>query len=264
MRFVFPTESVTDLGSGPTVLFLHGNPDTRACWDGAIEQLVGEYRCLAPDLPGFGKSAPVPKGYDYSIAAHVEFVEQLLADRNVTDKITVVMHDVGGIPGTGYLGKHPEAVRGAVIANTVFDPKYEWHQMARMWATPVVGEVVMLAMNRLAFRTSMKRDSPFLSDSDIDSIYDGITRRTRKTILKLYRRMTRSDYGAGWEVPIAGALESVPARVVWGDKDKYIGPAFADSFGKARVTHYPEYGHWIPHEAPDVIANAVREFGGSY
>ncbi len=50
-------------GSGPPVLLLHGNPDTSELWRGVTSRLKERYRCLAPDLPGFGASA-LTSGFD--------------------------------------------------------------------------------------------------------------------------------------------------------------------------------------------------------
>ena len=66
-----------DQGAGPPVLFLHGNPDTAELWRGIVSRLEGSYRCLAPDLPGFGRSTvtgDVNRWHNY--AYEVEFLSR--------------------------------------------------------------------------------------------------------------------------------------------------------------------------------------------
>jgi pimeloyl-ACP methyl ester carboxylesterase len=50
-------------GSGPPILFLHGNPDSADMWRAVIVSLREQFRCLAPDLPGFGRSS-APADFD--------------------------------------------------------------------------------------------------------------------------------------------------------------------------------------------------------
>jgi haloalkane dehalogenase len=45
-----------DVGKGPVILFLHGNPTSSYLWLNIIPYILSDYRCIAPDLIGFGKS----------------------------------------------------------------------------------------------------------------------------------------------------------------------------------------------------------------
>jgi haloalkane dehalogenase len=49
-----------DEGSGPTLLFLHGNPTWSFVYRDVIRQLRDQFRCVALDYPGFGLSSPGP------------------------------------------------------------------------------------------------------------------------------------------------------------------------------------------------------------
>jgi pimeloyl-ACP methyl ester carboxylesterase len=57
---------VKDEGAGSPILFLHGAPDSAEMWNGVIRRLSSHYRCLAPDLPGFGRSV-ASANFDYSL-----------------------------------------------------------------------------------------------------------------------------------------------------------------------------------------------------
>ena len=48
-----------DLGEGPELVLLHGYCEHSSVWDPIIEDLSSDFRLLIPDLPGFGKSAPL-------------------------------------------------------------------------------------------------------------------------------------------------------------------------------------------------------------
>ena len=65
---------VADEGKGQPVLFLHGNPDSADMWSGVIERLKDKYRCIAIDLPGFGRSE-APASFDASLESEAQFVD---------------------------------------------------------------------------------------------------------------------------------------------------------------------------------------------
>ena len=50
------TTYLTEAGSGESVLFLHGVPDSAEMWQPIIQRIQGQYHCYAPDLPGLGRS----------------------------------------------------------------------------------------------------------------------------------------------------------------------------------------------------------------
>jgi hypothetical protein len=73
---------LVDRGSGRPVLFLHGVPDTAEIWSDVITRLSTGYRCLAPDLPGFGRSIAPPK-FDCSLENRVDFINELVENKRI-------------------------------------------------------------------------------------------------------------------------------------------------------------------------------------
>jgi pimeloyl-ACP methyl ester carboxylesterase len=83
-----------DEGAGEAVLFVHGTPTWSYEWRHVIPGAARRWRCIAPDLLGFGLSDR-PAGFAYTPEAHAAvlatFVERLGLDR-----LTLVVHDYGG------------------------------------------------------------------------------------------------------------------------------------------------------------------------
>jgi pimeloyl-ACP methyl ester carboxylesterase len=48
--------------------------------------------------------------------------------------------------------------------------------------------------------------------------------------------------------------------VLWGDKDPFITPEFTEQFVGARVEHFPQNGHWLAIESPNVVAERLATF----
>ena len=85
---------LVDQGQGQPTLVLHGNPDSADMWLPVIEELAPICRCLAIDLPGFGRSV-APADFDCSLAHQSAFIEHLLTALGISEPINVVAHDFG-------------------------------------------------------------------------------------------------------------------------------------------------------------------------
>jgi haloalkane dehalogenase len=107
-----------DEGDGPPVIFFHGEPTWSFLWRKVIPPVRDAgFRCIAPDLAGFGRSDK-PMDLDwYSYDRHVETMAPLLEELDVKDA-TVVVHDWGGPVGLRLAVEHPDRIARMVILDT--------------------------------------------------------------------------------------------------------------------------------------------------
>src|SRR5436309_2868115 len=92
-----------DEGSGEPVVMLHGNPTWSFYYRKLILALRGRYRTIAPDHIGCGLSdKPDDSHYDYTLGRRVQDLETLLDGLNIREKITLIVHDWGGMIGMVY------------------------------------------------------------------------------------------------------------------------------------------------------------------
>jgi pimeloyl-ACP methyl ester carboxylesterase len=251
---------LVDEGTGVPTLFLHGNPDSSEIWAGVIARLRPRYRCLAPDLPAFGHST-APPDFDCSLEGLARFVDDLTVAIGLTEPMNLVVHDFGGIFGLLWAIRHPEKVRRIAAMNTGIFSDYHWHFWARVWRTPVLGELSQLLTSRWAFTRELKRGSSKLTRSQMDRTYDLVSPATKKMILRLYRAMDPQNF-KGWDNRLLEVTAKIPTLVLWGDQDPYIEPRFAERFGAQQVVHFPDCGHWVQAEAPDRVADQLLAFLG--
>lgn len=250
--------NVNEWGEGPPVLFLHGNPDSGVMWEGVASRLAGHYRCIAPDLPGFGHSE-VPAEFRPSLDGMAQFLEQFLRAAGIPRPLDLIAHDFGGPFAFAFAVKHADAIRRLVAINTVFFSDYAWHFWARIWRTPILGELSMLINNKPMFAKELRRGSPRISDAHIDQTWRLMTPRMKKEVLRLYRASEPANF-KGWEQDFLKLTADKPTLVIWGDKDPYIPPRFAERFNARKVVHLADVGHWAPVEAPAECAAAISEF----
>ena len=257
VRLGTTTINVTEWGEGPAALLLHGNPDSGVMWEGVASRLATRCRCIAPDLPGFGRSG-VPDGFTPSLDGMAQFVEQFLTAADIARPLDLIAHDFGGPFAFAWAVKDPDAVRRMVAMNTVFFSDYHWHFWARIWRTPILGEIAMAVMNKPMFAQEMRRGSRAISQAHIDETWSLITPRMKKEVLRLYRVSNPENF-TSWERDFLALTKAKPTLVIWGDNDPYISPRFAERFNASKVAHLP-VGHWAPVEAPAECAEAILEF----
>lgn len=253
--------SLEDRGCGEPILFLHGVPDSADMWSGIIAHLENQYRCLAPDLPGLGRSVAPPR-FSCSLEHMASFIDDLLAAIRLPFPLNLVVTDFGALYGLAWAVTHPAQVkRVAIVGGASFFPEYRWHPNARLLRVPVVGDVAMATLTRASFVRSMVASAPELGARHFGEIYDRWLRHAsvRRMILRLYHSIDFKDF-APWQDRLHALTASVPTLVLWGDRDPFIAPAYAERFGAGCVEHFSEHGHWLAIEAPDKVALRLHTF----
>src|SRR5581483_2135270 len=108
-----------DEGRGEPIVLLHGNPTWSFYYRKLILGLRDSYRTIAPDHIGCGFSdKPSDARYSYRLERRVKDLERLIDHLDLGDKVTLVLHDWGGMIGMTYAHRHPEQIRRLVILNT--------------------------------------------------------------------------------------------------------------------------------------------------
>lgn len=107
-----------DVGRGPTVLLVHGEPDWSYMYRHTIARLTAAgFRCVAPDHVGFGRSDKVVADDWYVVERHVEALRYVIETLDLRDVILVV-HDWGGPIGLRQAVDMPDRFARLVILNT--------------------------------------------------------------------------------------------------------------------------------------------------
>jgi pimeloyl-ACP methyl ester carboxylesterase len=243
-------------GSGPPALFIHGVPDSADVWTQVIAGVEDRYTCYAPDFMGIHRSAENPQ-FDYSFDGYADWIEAFVQAAGITEPVALVVHD-WGMMGLAWACKYPQRVARIVVANTVFSANYRWHFWARVWRTPLLGELMMRGMNRWTFARELRRGSRKLTPQQIDAAYDGAFARlsSRLVVLRLYRSADPDKLG-GWEPRFEELVRRVPVKVRWGAHDPYIPQWVSGCFHTDDVQIIPDCGHWVQLEAPQVLVAAL-------
>ena len=242
------------------VVFVHGNPGPADDWRDLLTRAGELGRAIAPDMPGYGHAGK-PKHFSYPVDGYAGHLAALLDQLGIT-RAHIVAHDFGGPWALAWAARHPRALASATLINTGVLIDYRWHHYARIWRTPVLGEVVQATASRPGFRLLPGRENPRLTRDQIDRIYDASRSwATKRAVLKLYRA-TPADSLAG----LAAVLRPLdrPALVIWGTKDAYLPREQAErqrrTFPSAQIELLEGHGHWVMLEDPGRVASLVIPF----
>jgi haloalkane dehalogenase len=106
-----------DKGKGAIVLCLHGEPTWSFLYRKMLPILAAEHRVLAMDFIGFGRSDKFTERGEYSFRMHKSTLASFI-DKLALNRVTLVVHDWGGLVGLGLIGEIPERFARLVIMNT--------------------------------------------------------------------------------------------------------------------------------------------------
>jgi pimeloyl-ACP methyl ester carboxylesterase len=246
------------------VVFVHGNPGSSEDWRMLVGEVAAFGRAVAADMPGFGQ-ADKPRDFNYTVAGYAQHLDALLREFHIT-RAHLVLHDFGGPWGLAWAALNPDKMASVTLFNIGILPGHTWHYLARIWRTPLLGELFQLTATRAAFHLSLKHGNPRgLPRAFIDRMYDDYDAGTKRAILKLYRATNPTDV-AELSAQVIAALRprDIPALVLWGERDPYLPSRYAEVqlqvFPHAKIVKFSDSGHWAFADNPAAIAAEVIPF----
>jgi pimeloyl-ACP methyl ester carboxylesterase len=261
--------AVHERGRGPTVLLVHGFPDTHAVWDAVAERLAARFHVVAYDVRGAGASSRPREQAAYRF-------EHLLADlRAVLDAVSpdapvhLAGHDWGSIQSWEAVCAMPERFASFTsISGPCLDHAAHWfrrrgpavtRQLLRSWyiaafQVPVLPELVWRGLLADRWGALLARNegvpggahpAPTLAEDAAAG-------------LNLYR----ANMGARRRVP-GERRTNVPTRVVVPTRDAFVTPALAAEaprpFTERLDVHPIDASHWVLLTRPEEIAHLIEE-----
>lgn len=109
-----------DEGEGDPILFIHGNPTSSYLWRNVVPHVTGNYRAIAVDLIGMGKSEKPDIGYTY--LDHRRYVNGFIETLDL-ENITFVIHDWGSVLGFDYAMNNESNTVGIAFMEAIIPPR---------------------------------------------------------------------------------------------------------------------------------------------
>lgn len=255
------TTDVAGPTDGPLVLLLHGFPESRHSWRGALPDLAAAgYRAVAPDQRGYSPGArPDPADLsNYAFEKLVDDAVEIAAAAGYDGKrFHLVGHDWGGQVSWGVADKfperlasltilsrpHPKSFRRALL-NETGDQKHR-SRHHRAFLEPETGGKL------LADNAKRLRDGLFGQGVPSAALEEHLSVLGNPAALEAALAWYRANKGLAADI---GTIR-VPTLYIWGDADATVGPDAAHgtrefvsaAFGMEVL---PGVGHFVMDQAP--------------
>jgi pimeloyl-ACP methyl ester carboxylesterase len=252
-----------DLGSGPAVVLLHGQPGSGEDWRAVTDWLPESRRVITPDRPGYGRTGGRAVGFRENAAALVE-----LLDRLEVESAVVAGHSWGSGIALATAARFPQRVRALVLVGSVA-PTIAPGLVDRALGHRLIGPPA----SWLGFRaTGLGLSLPFM-------------RRLARTAVPALQPTQLAASAAQWrsddvwrsfyeeqralieELPaMAPLLRSIetPTTIVFGTRDRTSPPshaqALASELPNADLMRVEGAGHLLPQQHPELVAEAIATY----
>jgi haloalkane dehalogenase len=264
-----------DEGTGNPVLMIHGNPTWSFYYRELIKALSGNYRTIAVDHIGCGLSdKPDKNQYDYRLKSRVDDIEALIDSLELSEKITLILHDWGGMIGMAFALRHPERIGRIVIMNTAaFLPPAEKKlpvrlrliRNIRLFATPAV-----LGFNLFAYSALFMASHKGLS-KDVKS---GLTApyncwKNRRATLYFVQDIPVGKNDPSYSIVKHAdenlhKLAGIPMLICWGKHDFVFDESYLAEwqrrFPDAEVNLLSDAGHYVLEDESEKVCMLVKDF----
>jgi haloalkane dehalogenase len=264
-----------DEGTGDPVVMVHGNPTWSFYFRKLIEELSTQFRTVAPDHIGCGLSdKPDLKQYDYRLKSRVDDLETLLDHLEIKEKITLVVHDWGGVIGMAYAVRHPERINRIVIMNTAAFLLPKGKKLPfRLWVIRNIkpfATVAVQGFNLFAYGALFMASHKGLG-KDVKSglIAPYNSWNNRIATLKFVQDIPVSPKDSSYRLvkyvdENLYKLSHIPMLICWGRHDFVFDMAYLSEwqrrFPNAKVHAFTDAGHYVLEDVPNEIVVLVKDF----
>jgi pimeloyl-ACP methyl ester carboxylesterase len=266
-------------GSGPPVVLLHGWPGGRSDFRLVAPLLAGVADVVVPDLRGFGESDghPVAPDEGYTGDAQARSVTGLLDELGL-GPVVLAGYDIGSRIAQVIARQSPERVRALVLTpplpgagQRLLEPAVVaefWYQNFHRTAVPeqlLDGDRDAVRAYLQHFWTHWSGPAYTPADADLDRLADSYARPGAFTASIGWYRQGPGILARGLaeQAPAPEDRLPVPTHALWPAHDPLFPAAWADRldefFADVSLTRLPDSGHFVPLEAPDAFATAIRE-----
>ena len=263
-----------DEGSGDTILMLHGNPTWSFYYRDLVLGLRGTHRVIVPDHIGCGLSdKPDEKNYDYTLRRRIDDLAELIEQAEIKGRITLLMHDWGGMIGMAYAARHPERIGRLILLNTAAFHLPKGKKLPRtLWLCRNTPLGDFFIRDTGLFTSVLARWAvcrPMAQNVREGYLLPYRAPQDRTGLLRFVQDIPLQPGDASYDLVSEvqaklPAFRQTPALILWGDKDFVFDHHFLREWQKilpaAEVHHFAEAGHYVLEDAGAQILPLVRDF----
>jgi pimeloyl-ACP methyl ester carboxylesterase len=266
----------------PAIIFLHGFPESARTWRFQIDDLVSDFRVIAPDQRGYARSSKPEAVEDYTPDKMIADLFAL-ADRLGIEKFTLVGHDWGGAIAWAAALANPTRIERLVILNaphpfifqkSLFDDmaQREASQYIRAFRTPGMEHMIFDNLDDFFERifggsgvgneASPEARAAYLNEwSQPGAILAMLNwyRAAQVIVPAMDEKPERPAYLSG---PFPAV--KMPTLIIWGMADTALTPSQLEGIDglvdDLKIVKVADAGHFLTWEKPEAVNAALRSF----
>lgn len=237
---------VSDTGSGPPVVFLHGLVGLNDHWEEVVSRVQGQVRCVMLELPLLSLPRDV-----CSITGVADLTQRFIRD-TLDEPAVLVGNSFGGHVALRVALEHPDIVSGLVLAGSsglIERSMVREVQIrpSREWLSEKIGELFY--------------DRAHMREADLERAYKELSQRARaRAMVRLSRTARKNHLGKQMRDIMT------PTLLIWGRQDVVTPPEAAEQFDQlipnSRLVWLDQCGHVPMVEKPDEFAGELLRFVG--
>jgi haloalkane dehalogenase len=254
---------------------VHGNPTWSFYYRRLISALSPSRRAIALDHIGCGLSEkPSVDRYDYTLSRRVSDFTDFVDTLHLQEKITLAVHDWGGMIAMAWAVRHPERIRRLIIFNTAaFMPpggkpipaRLRLIRNVKCLSTPLVLGANLFA--RAALYMAVRRPLARQVRAGLIAPYDSWRNRIATLRFVFDIPLGRTDAAYRLVRSVEARLEllrHIPMLICWGAHDFVFDRDYFHEwrrrFPRAEAHYFPNAGHYVLEDEPDRIIELVKDF----
>ena len=252
---------VARLGSGPSLLLLHGYPDNLQIWCELAPRLASHFQVIAFDWPGLGCSDGWPGG---ATPAHMADRLAALLDSWRIGRTTLVGMDMGGQPALVFAAQHPDRMDSLVVLNSLVmsDEKTSWEiDILRRYGW---NRFLIRRLPRLVFERALATFLPQGTRLPSELRRDFWASFQRPEVRAFVARMCAGYQGTLQQLPETYSHIACPTLILWAECDRHFPPAHAERLHQlipgSRFEVVPGATHWMVWNRAEGIAQRIIDF----
>jgi pimeloyl-ACP methyl ester carboxylesterase len=271
----------------PLLVFLHGFPEAAFVWDETLAHFGDRYRCIAPNLRGFGPSSAPGEVEQYRVKHLMADIEALIAQQGGGAPVeALIAHDWGGAVAWTLAALKPELMKRLVIINSPHPATFLrelQHSPQQQAASAYMNFLCRPDAEKLLAENDYARLWPMFENMGAaDATREGggwLTPPVRDQYRAIWNagltggcnyyrasplRPPTSADSAVMKIAFAPEFVTVrqPTLVIWGEDDIALPKSLIDGLDAfvpdMRLVRVPGATHWIIHERPKFIAAEIE------
>lgn len=265
------TIAYVDEGIGDrTIIFIHGLATYLPSWQKNIDVLKKHYRCIAVDLPGYGRSSK--SLFPPTMSFYADVINQLI-DRLKLKNVILAGHSMGAQVSITTALKYPEKVDAMILAAPAGFETF--NEQEAVWIKSVFTPEAVASATPAQIRFNYELNF-YKMPADIEFMIEDRLKMTEANDFMMYCKTVSAGVSSMLNEPVFKQLRNIkqPVMVIYGKNDALIpnqilhkGMTTTEVATKgsaeipdSQLEMIPECGHFVPFEKPDIFNKVTIDF----